>query len=137
MEQEGEILRRMRRHWLIDSVGRMWTGPAHPVAKRLREGDKVGTFTVVETPGHTAGHISYWREADRTLILGDVVANLHIWTGIPMLREPEHVFSLDASMNRRSARRIIELNPSLVCFGHGPPMRNPRRLIEYVKRLPD
>jgi hydroxyacylglutathione hydrolase len=137
MEQEGEILRRMRRHWLTDSVGRMWTGPPHPVAKRLREGDQVGTFTVLETPGHTVGHSSFWRETDRVLILGDVIANIHIWTGIPMLREPESIFSVDPSLNRRSARRILELEPKLVCFGHGAPMRNPKRLIQYLERLPD
>jgi glyoxylase-like metal-dependent hydrolase (beta-lactamase superfamily II) len=137
MEQEGEILRRLGRHWLIDSVGKMWTGPAHPVAKRLREGDQVGTFTVLETPGHSVGHISFWREQDRVLIMGDLIANIHIWTGIPMLREPEAVFSVDPAQNRRSARRILELDPRLVCFGHGAPMRNPKRLMRYLERLPE
>ena len=73
METPGEIMARMPRHWLSGSVGRLWTGPPHPVSRRLREGDKVGSFRVIETPGHTAGHVSFWREADRILITGDVL----------------------------------------------------------------
>jgi hydroxyacylglutathione hydrolase len=137
MERAGEILARMPRHWLSGTVGPLWTGPPHPVARRLREGDQVGSFTVVETPGHTAGHISFWREGDRVLVLGDVLSHIHIYTGWVMLREPERFFTLDPAQNRRSARRLIELEPKLVCFGHGPPLRNTERFVDYVKRLPD
>ena len=114
-------------------IGPLWTGPPHPVARRLREGDQVGTFTVIETPGHTVGHVSFWREADRVLVLGDVLANLNIWNGRTMLCEPQRIFSLDPARNRRSARRLIELEPKLICFGHGPPLRNTRRFVEYVE----
>jgi glyoxylase-like metal-dependent hydrolase (beta-lactamase superfamily II) len=54
-----------------------------------------------------------------------------------MLREPERFFSLDPAQNRRSARRLIELEPKLICFGHGPPLRNTKRFVDYVKSLPD
>jgi hydroxyacylglutathione hydrolase len=137
MERPGEIIARMPGHWLTSTIGRLWVGPCHPVARRLREGDQVGSFTVIETPGHTAGHISFWREQDRVLVLGDLLAHLHIYTGVAMLREPERIFSLDPAQNRRSARRVIELEPKLICFGHGPPLRNTKRFAEYVRRLPD
>ena len=126
---------RMPRHWLSGSVGRMWTGPPHPVSRRLREGDQVGSFTVIETPGHTAGHVSFWREADRILITGDVLCNLNIWNGRVMLREPEAIFTLDPLQNRRSARRFLSLEPRLVCFGHGPPLRDTERFMRYVEKL--
>ena len=67
MERPGEIMARMPRHWLSGTIGALWTGPPHPVSRRLGEGDEVGSFMVIETPGHTAGHISFWREADRML----------------------------------------------------------------------
>jgi hydroxyacylglutathione hydrolase len=137
MEQHGEIMARMPRHWLSGTIGPLWTGPPHPVARRLREGDAVGSFRVIETPGHTAGHVTYWRERDRVLVVGDVLSHINIYTGGVMLREPERVFSLDPAQNRRSARRLIELEPKLICFGHGPPLRNTARFVEYVKRLPD
>ena len=41
-----------------------------------------------------------------------------------MLREPEAIFTLDPIENRRSARRFLSLEPKLVCFGHGPPLRD-------------
>jgi hydroxyacylglutathione hydrolase len=35
--------------------------PRHAVARRLSEGDEVAGFTVLDTPGHSPGHVSYWR----------------------------------------------------------------------------
>jgi hydroxyacylglutathione hydrolase len=45
-------------------IDRAWTGPRYPVARRLVEGDEVAGFTVLEVPGHSAGHVAYWRESD-------------------------------------------------------------------------
>ncbi len=135
METRGEIMARMPRHWLSGSVGRLWTGPPHPVSRRLREGDRVGSFTAIETPGHTEGHLSFWREEDRILITGDVVCNLNIWNGKVMLREPEAIFTLDPVQNRRSARRFLSLEPRLVCFGHGPPLSDQERFMRYIEAL--
>ena len=47
--------------------------PLHPVDRALKEGDEVAGFRVLETPGHSPGHCSYWRSADRVLIVGDVL----------------------------------------------------------------
>src|SRR5215210_6290264 len=52
---------------------RALTGPGHPVVRRLREGDRVAGFEVLKVPGHSAGHVAFWREGDRTLVLGDVL----------------------------------------------------------------
>jgi glyoxylase-like metal-dependent hydrolase (beta-lactamase superfamily II) len=112
-------------------------GPGHKVDRVLREGDDVGSgFTVLDTPGHSAGHVSFWRESDRTLILGDVLFNQHPLLGIPGLRQPPDVFTPDAARNRESARRLAELEPALVCFGHGPPLRDTAKLVEFVRGLP-
>ena len=135
-ETEGLIQSRLPPHWLSRTVGPRWTGPTHPVSRRLHEGDEVGGFTVLETPGHTVGHVSFWRERDRTLVLGDVLCNLHIYLGVPMLREPERIFSVDPAANRASARRLADLEPKLICFGHGPPLRNTARFVLFVENLP-
>ena len=52
-----------------------------------------------------------------------------------MLREPERIFSIDPALNRRSAARLAELEPRLVCFGHGPPLRRPDLLRRFVARF--
>jgi hydroxyacylglutathione hydrolase len=114
---------------------RKLAGPAHPVATRLGEGDRVGEFEVLDAPGHSPGHIALWREADRTLILGDVLTNLDFDSGAERLGEPPADLTLDPERNRESARRLMALAPALALFGHGPPVRDPDRLAEFVAGL--
>lgn len=118
-----------------DVQTRFWVGPPHAVAKELREGDEVAGLTVLETPGHTRGHIALWRERDRVLILGDVLNNMNLMTGVPGLHEPPDFFNVDSAQNRASARRLAALRPSLACFGHGPPLRDPGRLADFAAGL--
>jgi glyoxylase-like metal-dependent hydrolase (beta-lactamase superfamily II) len=116
---------------------RTFAGPGHKVDRVLHEGDEIGAgFTVLDTPGHSAGHVSFWRESDRALILGDVLFNQHPLLGIPGLRQPPDFFTPDIPRNRESARRLAELEPALVCFGHGPPLRDTARFVEFVGGLP-
>ena len=114
---------------------RFWTGPPHPVARRLREGDEVAGFTVLEVPGHSPGHVAFWRESDGVLVAGDVLNNMDVRTGVPGLREPLPVFTPDPVRNRESIRRLAALGPSLVLFGHGAPLRDRRKLERFVNTL--
>jgi hydroxyacylglutathione hydrolase len=136
METPGAIKNPKAPVWLNRVQERFWTGPPHPVARALHEGDKVAGFTVLETPGHSVGHVSYWRESDRVLIVGDVLGNMHFITGVPGLHTPPDLFTPDPARNRESARRLAALEPALACFGHGAPLRNPRKLADFVARLP-
>ena len=110
----------------------LMTGPPHPVARRLREGDEVAGFTVLETPGHTRGHVAYWREADRTLVAGDVFFNVNPLTGRRGLQAPPDGFNEDTEGNRESRRRLAALDPEVVVFGHGPPLRDRGALQRFV-----
>lgn len=110
-------------------------GPAHPVARRLRDGDEIGGFTVIATPGHSPGHISFWREADRALIVGDAISNRDSVTGAVGLREPRDRYTIDVEANRQSIRRLAALEPQLTCFGHGPELRDPEQLRSFAARL--
>ncbi len=114
---------------------RFWTGPPHPVARRLREGDTVAGFDVLEVPGHSPGHVAYWRVGDRTLILGDVLNNVDPRTGRVGLREPLATFTPDPARNRESIRRLAALDPALCCFGHGPPLRDAALLKRFAGGL--
>jgi hydroxyacylglutathione hydrolase len=124
-----------RDHWLHRLVDRVWKGPAHPVARPLHEGDEVARFRVLEVPGHSRGHVAYFREADRVLVCGDVLTNQDLRTGLPGLHEPPGIFTPDPARNRASARRLAQLEPALVCFGHGPPLRDTRRFVEFAHGL--
>ena len=136
METPGAISTARRRARLDSFQKRFWTGPPHPVARALKDGDEVAGFAVLEVPGHSRGHVAYWRESDRVLILGDVLNGMNLMTGRRGLQEPPAVFTPDPARNRQSARRLAELDPALVCFGHGPPLRDPRKFVDFVNALP-
>jgi hydroxyacylglutathione hydrolase len=136
METPGGIKNSQGPGWLNRFQDRFWTGPPHPVARALAEGDEVAGFIVLETPGHSRGHVAYWRESDRVLILGDVLNGMNVLTGVRGLHEPPRIFTPDPPRNRESARRLAALEPALVCFGHGPPLRDPGELTDFASRLP-
>ena len=136
METPGGIANSQIPGLLNSLQQRYWTGPPHPVARALVEGDEVAGFTVLESPGHSVGHVAYWRESDRVLILGDVLNNMNVMTGVPGLHEPPRVYSADPARNRASARRLAALRPRLTCFGHGAPLRDPGRLADFAERMP-
>jgi hydroxyacylglutathione hydrolase len=136
METPGAIKNPKAPRWLNWAQERFWTGPPHPVARALHEGDEVAGFIVLETPGHSVGHISLWRESDRVLIVGDVVGNVNLIADIPGLSLPPDLFTPNPARNRESARRLAALEPALACFGHGAPLRDPKKLSEFVARLP-
>ena len=115
----------------------IWTGPPHPVTRQLKEGESVGRFVVIETPGHSDGHVVYWDEQSGVLILGDVLRNISFATLRPGLREPPAVFTPDPVRNRESARKLIGLRPRLVLFGHGPPLRDPEHFDAFLRSLPN
>jgi len=116
-------------------LARFLAGPAHPVKRRLREGEHVGPFVVLETPGVSPGHISLWRESDGVLIAGDVAVNQHPVLGRPGLYEQPQRFVADPVRNRESLQRLAELRPEIVGFGHGPPLRDPDALAELVASI--
>lgn len=102
----------------------------------MGEGDAVGSFTVVEAPGHTPGHLALWREGDGALVLGDVLFHRNPVTLRAGLAEPFRSATADAARNRDSARKLAELGPSVICFGHGPPLRDGQLFGDYVAGLP-
>jgi glyoxylase-like metal-dependent hydrolase (beta-lactamase superfamily II) len=112
-----------------------WAGPRYPVKRVLKDGDRVGSFRVVHAPGHTPGHVFFFREADRVVLAGDVLANINFLSGKPGLRLPPNAFSADPLQNRQSVRLLAELRPTLVCFGHGPPLVDCSKLDEFLARL--
>jgi hydroxyacylglutathione hydrolase len=134
--EDGDLAARQPDLWLNRLIHRMWSGPPRKVDRVLREGDEVAGFTVLDVPGHSAGHVAYWRASDRALILGDVLNNMNLATGLPGLHEPPKAFTPDPARNRESARRLAALEPALVCFGHGAPLRDTKKLVDFVAGLP-
>lgn len=133
--ESGDFSTTLPVNWNTGLQNLFWTGPPHPVARRLKEGDEVGGFRVIEAPGHSPGQVAYWRERDRVLVLGDVLNGMNLLTGRPGLHEPPVLFTVDPEQNRRSIRKLAELHPETICFGHGPALRVASAFQEGVKRL--
>ena len=128
MAPDNPITRWQQRHW---------AGPGRPVDRSLREGDELDAgFVVLETPGHSPGHLSFWRDEDRTLVAGDVLFGRHPVTGRPGLHEPPERFTLEPERNRDSIRRLAALRPAVTVFGHGPAWRDPEALEAFAASLP-
>lgn len=123
--EDGRIMERQPKHPINALIGRALPGPPHPVAQRLREGDDVAGFRVLDVPGHSAGHVAFWRKADRTLICGDVFTNIDAITGIPGLHEPRWFFTPDPARNRDSMRRLAALRPALCASATAGPCATP------------
>src|SRR5581483_7843456 len=63
--EDTALIRRLQPdHPVARFYDRIFTGPPHGVDRALREGDDVAGFSVLDVPGHSAGHVAFWREAD-------------------------------------------------------------------------
>ncbi len=86
-------------------------------------------WQVFHTPGHAPGHISLFREEDRTLIAGDafVTTNQNSAIAVATQREEFHgppaYFTYDWHDARQSVRKLANLNPLAVGTGHGVSVR--------------
>lgn len=115
---------------------RLWEGRPCDDVVNLREGDTVGDFTVVHMPGHSAGHVVYFRESDRVAVTGDLFSTMDSWTRRLRIAEPPEHFSRDPEENRRSIQRLLDLKPSVVLPGHGPALRDIEALARFAAALP-
>jgi glyoxylase-like metal-dependent hydrolase (beta-lactamase superfamily II) len=85
----------------------------------------------IHTPGHTEGHVSLWRESDRTLIAGDAFITTKqesayaVATQRPELHGPPMYFTPDWVSAASSVRKLAALQPELVITGHGRALQGP------------
>ncbi|MDQ4075286.1 MAG: MBL fold metallo-hydrolase [Chloroflexota bacterium] len=83
----------------------------------------------LHTPGHTTGHVSLWRNSDRTVIAGDAFITTNqesayaVAVQRPELHGPPMYFTPDWDAARASVERLAALEPELAVTGHGPALR--------------
>jgi glyoxylase-like metal-dependent hydrolase (beta-lactamase superfamily II) len=85
-------------------------------------------FRWIHTPGHTPGHVSFFRENDQTLIVGDAFVTVKtdslykVLTQEQEINGPPRYFTPDWQSSWESVKKIEALNPSIAITGHGLPM---------------
>ncbi len=90
-------------------------GP-RPVAA-IGNGSRVMDMEVLETPGHTPGHVSVFDPATRLLVAGDALTG----TEDGGVAGPNPSFTPDMDLATTSAASLATLRPDVILFGHGPP----------------
>jgi glyoxylase-like metal-dependent hydrolase (beta-lactamase superfamily II) len=82
----------------------------------------------IHTPGHTAGHVSLFRDEDRCLIAGDAFVTVQQESLYDVARQEQEVhgppsyFTPDWTAARRSVEQLAALRPAVAATGHGTPM---------------
>jgi glyoxylase-like metal-dependent hydrolase (beta-lactamase superfamily II) len=85
----------------------------------------------IATPGHSPGHVSFFRERDRLLVAGDAFVTtkqeslLSVITQAQAVFGPPKYFTHDWEAAEASVKRLAELEPLIAATGHGMPMRGP------------
>ena len=85
-------------------------------------------FKWIHTPGHTPGHISLFREKDRTLIAGDAFVTVKqeylykVFTQHQEISGPPRYLTTDWKAAKESVIKIQALKPVVAVTGHGLPM---------------
>ncbi|MFJ7638019.1 MBL fold metallo-hydrolase [Peribacillus sp. NPDC097225] len=82
----------------------------------------------IHTPGHSAGHVSLFREGDRSLIAGDAFVNVRqdslykVITQEKELTGPPRYLTTDWDAAKQSVLTLADLKPRLAITGHGYPI---------------
>ena len=106
--------------------------PTAPVGKALREGDHVGGFRIVATPGHTLGHVSLLRDGDGLLFTADALGRMPRKLRVGVRK----ALCADPALAKRSAEKLLTEEFGTVIFAHGKTLRAgaKERLREVVER---
>lgn len=75
-------------------------------------------FEVVETPGHTPGHLSFYYKPERVLFAGDALAVVK-----GDVRFMARAVTPDVERARQSVRRCLAMDAEILCPGHRSPLR--------------
>ncbi|WP_053363046.1 MBL fold metallo-hydrolase [Bacillus sp. FJAT-27251] len=96
-------------------------------------------FRWVHTPGHTPGHVSFFREEDRALIAGDAFVTVKqeslykVITQEQEISGPPRYLTHDWPAAWESVKKLEALNPAVAVTGHGLPMSGQKLAVNLQK----
>ncbi|MGO0059870.1 MBL fold metallo-hydrolase [Brevibacillus fluminis] len=102
----------------------------------LADGDRVGSLLAVATPGHTPGSMAFLDTRNRVLIAGDAF-QLRGGIAVSGKLQPFFPFPAMATWNKQaaldSAKKLYDLQPSVLAVGHGEMLRQP--MVQIAKAV--
>jgi glyoxylase-like metal-dependent hydrolase (beta-lactamase superfamily II) len=89
-------------------------------------------WEAVHTPGHTPGHVAFFRRSDRVLLTGDALLTMNVNSLVGLARgkqtasAPPWFVSWDMRLAKKSIAVLAKLEPLVVGGGHGVPLAGPQ-----------
>jgi len=113
----------------FSKLARFFPSKTVDLGERVREFDGgIEGWETVETPGHTPGHVSFFRPSDGLLLAGDALTTMDLdsmWGTLLKGRKlcgPPAPATMDWDKARESMRMLMDLRPRLIAAGHGRPI---------------
>ncbi|KGR74864.1 MBL fold metallo-hydrolase [Ureibacillus sinduriensis] len=85
----------------------------------------------IHTPGHSPGHVSFFRETDGSLVVGDAFVTVKQESLFKVLIQeqeisgPPRYLTTDWKQAWHSVKTLKDLKPTVAITGHGLPMQDP------------
>ncbi len=85
-------------------------------------------WEAIDTPGHTPGHVAFFRRSDGVLLAGDALATVNMDNLLTLLIKKPQVYrpavpaTTDWQKARASVQTLAALRPKVIGAGHGSPM---------------
>ncbi len=84
-------------------------------------------WQAVPTPGHSPGHVAFFRTKDRVLITGDIVLTVDLNSVLGLLGRrrvagPPYISTWNWPAAKNSVATLARLSPKVLACGHGAPM---------------
>lgn len=103
----------------IQRLGAVFLTPPTEPLTSVRDGDEIGSFIAVHTPGHSPGHVTYVSEARDVAFIGDLLRS----DGDSLSRPPWYLNQDTARIDLSVERLLDRLPPvEIVAPGHGEPL---------------
>ncbi|MFW5900621.1 MAG: MBL fold metallo-hydrolase [Halodesulfurarchaeum sp.] len=116
----------------IQRFGAVLLRPPNGPLSAVKDGDEIGSFTAVHTPGHSPGHMAYVSEARDGAFTGDLLRS----DGETLSRPPWYLNRDTARIDASIERLLDRLPPvDIVAPGHGRPLVGDGR--QAIRRLSD
>ncbi|WP_102960033.1 MBL fold metallo-hydrolase [Mangrovicella endophytica] len=122
---------------LMAAVARFYPRGPVDVGTRLRDLPDDGSIPCmpgwrwIHTPGHSVGHVSFFRDSDRALIAGDAFITTEQESAYAVavqkaeMHGPPAYYTIEWDKARASVAKLAALEPSVVITGHGQAMKGP------------
>jgi len=91
------------------------------------------------TPGHSPGHVSFFRSEDGTLLAGDALTTVNLDSFFAAIVNHRHIwrpptpFTPDWVQARESIRLLAALQPTTIGSGHGLPVSGDKAVLELAE----